>query len=277
MVANSATAGASAIGEVPARSSSPPAGEDVTTATRDRRGPRGSWRGAAMSGGRCGPDKAVHVDDPDHRPRRSRLAGAADAHPMTDSAAARGCPARRRGHSTGHNKKGGRCRPLKVTNRRAFHMNSKPTPTLQAVQPSDPGPATLDPFDPANLRLDQSFTETAPVKKLLRQFPCVSQARKISCGCTWPPNFAKTSRSWKSRASGEIHRHGRSRPRACRRVRNENSIPCDQSAGHALLLADPPSCSGRPRFGLVEIRPGGRRIGDEILGARARQHGRGCL
>ena len=50
-------------------------------------------------------------------------------------------------------------------------MNSKPTPTLQAVQPSDPGPATLDPFDPANLRLNQSFAETALVKKLLTTVP----------------------------------------------------------------------------------------------------------
>jgi hypothetical protein len=49
-------------------------------------------------------------------------------------------------------------------------MNIKPTPTLQAVQPSDPGP-TLDPFDPANLRLNQSFAETALVKKLLTTVP----------------------------------------------------------------------------------------------------------
>ena len=42
---------------------------------------------------------------------------------------------------------------------------------LQAVQPSDPRPAALDPFDPANLRLDQAFTETTPVKKLLTTVP----------------------------------------------------------------------------------------------------------
>ena len=50
-------------------------------------------------------------------------------------------------------------------------MNTKPSPTLQAVQPSDSSPATLDPFDPANLRLNQSFAETVPVKKLLTTVP----------------------------------------------------------------------------------------------------------
>jgi hypothetical protein len=47
-------------------------------------------------------------------------------------------------------------------------MDSKPTPILQTVQPSEP---CRDPFDPANLRLDQSFTETARVKKLLTTVP----------------------------------------------------------------------------------------------------------
>jgi hypothetical protein len=50
-------------------------------------------------------------------------------------------------------------------------MTNKQSPTLQAVQSSDPGGAPLDPFDPANLRLDQSFTETTPVKKLLTTVP----------------------------------------------------------------------------------------------------------
>jgi hypothetical protein len=35
---------------------------------------------------------------------------------------------------------------------------------------------TLDPFDPANLRLGQSFVETAGVKKLLGQCPFGSRA-----------------------------------------------------------------------------------------------------
>jgi hypothetical protein len=63
-------------------------------------------------------------------------------------------------------------------------MNSKPTPILQAVQPSDPSSATLDPFDPANLRRDQSFTETAPVKKLLRTVP----VRALHDLCGVPPS-----------------------------------------------------------------------------------------
>jgi hypothetical protein len=50
-------------------------------------------------------------------------------------------------------------------------MKGKSTPILQAVQPSDPNSATPDPFDPVNLRLGQSFTETTPVKKLLRTVP----------------------------------------------------------------------------------------------------------
>jgi hypothetical protein len=51
-------------------------------------------------------------------------------------------------------------------------MISKSTPTLQAIAPEvDPAKAPTDPFDPANLRLDQSFTETSPVKKLLRTVP----------------------------------------------------------------------------------------------------------
>ena len=51
-------------------------------------------------------------------------------------------------------------------------------PSLQAVPESDGGTQDaavttpqLDPFDPANLRLSQSFTETAGVKKLLTTVP----------------------------------------------------------------------------------------------------------
>jgi hypothetical protein len=47
-------------------------------------------------------------------------------------------------------------------------------PTLQAVdtEPETEAPTTVpDPFDPANLRLSQAFTETVPVKKLLTTIP----------------------------------------------------------------------------------------------------------
>ena len=48
-------------------------------------------------------------------------------------------------------------------------MNKVP---LQAVTTENPEPTTpLDPFDPANLRLSQSFTETVGVKKLLTTVP----------------------------------------------------------------------------------------------------------
>src|SRR5207342_3117446 len=45
---------------------------------------------------------------------------------------------------------------------------TKPAP--QIVPPPLKTPA-LDPFDPANLRLSQAFTETAGVKKLLTTIP----------------------------------------------------------------------------------------------------------
>ena len=47
------------------------------------------------------------------------------------------------------------------------------TPILQAVNPGAPDTAKtqLDPFDPANLRLSQSFAETVGVKKLLTTVP----------------------------------------------------------------------------------------------------------
>ena len=47
-------------------------------------------------------------------------------------------------------------------------------PNLQAVdtEPKTEAPTTVpDPFDPANLRLNQAFTETVPVKKLLTTIP----------------------------------------------------------------------------------------------------------
>ena len=59
---------------------------------------------------------------------------------------------------------------LSIEKPEAFDLTSNSTPTPQAV-PSDPRPAALDPFDPANLRLDQAFNETTPVKKLLTTVP----------------------------------------------------------------------------------------------------------
>jgi hypothetical protein len=47
--------------------------------------------------------------------------------------------------------------------------------TLEA-ETTDATNTTLDPFDPANLRLGQSFVETAGVKKLLGQCPFGSRA-----------------------------------------------------------------------------------------------------
>src|SRR6266566_4648420 len=45
-------------------------------------------------------------------------------------------------------------------------------PSLQTVNPAPSSAgATPDPFDPANLRLNQSFVETAGVKKLLTTIP----------------------------------------------------------------------------------------------------------
>jgi hypothetical protein len=44
-------------------------------------------------------------------------------------------------------------------------------PTLQAVDPAANTTTTPDPFDLANLRLSQSFAETAGVKKLLKTVP----------------------------------------------------------------------------------------------------------
>ncbi len=48
-------------------------------------------------------------------------------------------------------------------------MNTKPN--LQAVEKEATNTQAPDPFDPANLRLDQSFTETVGVKKLRLTIP----------------------------------------------------------------------------------------------------------
>ena len=48
-------------------------------------------------------------------------------------------------------------------------MNTKPN--LQAVEQEATNTQAPDPFDPANLRLDQSFTETVGVKKLRLTIP----------------------------------------------------------------------------------------------------------
>ena len=48
-------------------------------------------------------------------------------------------------------------------------MNTKPN--LQAVEQEATNTQAPDPFDPANLRLDQSFTETVGVKKLCLTIP----------------------------------------------------------------------------------------------------------
>ena len=67
-----------------------------------------------------------------------------------------------------------------------------------------------DPFNPDNLRLSQSFTETVGVKKLLTTVP-VRKPSKTSCGCTQPG----ISRDWEETSS-------RSRARGGRRVRHED-------------------------------------------------------
>jgi len=48
---------------------------------------------------------------------------------------------------------------------------AKETPKLHAVDSPETTPAPDDPFDLANLRLDQSFVESAGVKKLLKTVP----------------------------------------------------------------------------------------------------------
>jgi hypothetical protein len=48
----------------------------------------------------------------------------------------------------------------------------------QSANPIDSADAPLDPFDPANLRLDQSFSETVAVKKLLTTIPVRKPSRQ---------------------------------------------------------------------------------------------------
>jgi|SRR6516162_2050772 hypothetical protein len=53
-------------------------------------------------------------------------------------------------------------------------------PNLQAVNPDQSDRVQIaDPFDPANLRLDQRFTETVPVKKLLTTIPVRKPSKQI--------------------------------------------------------------------------------------------------
>ena len=77
-------------------------------------------------------------------------------------------------------------------------------PTLQAVDPeTKTNTPALDPFDPANLRLNQSFTETVGVKKLRLTVPVrASRARRTSCGSTPTLSTATTFRSSSSRMNG---------------------------------------------------------------------------
>ena len=58
---------------------------------------------------------------------------------------------------------------------------SMPT-TKPTTKPGDgTAAAAPDPFDLGNLRLDQSFAETAGVKKLLHTVPVGGRTRKTSC------------------------------------------------------------------------------------------------
>jgi hypothetical protein len=72
-----------------------------------------------------------------------------------------------------------------------FVMNK---PTLQAVDQESPNntPAP-NPFDPANLRLDQSYTETVGVKKLITTIPVKKPNKqtffRIHPGAEWRDNF----------------------------------------------------------------------------------------
>ena len=76
-------------------------------------------------------------------------------------------------------------------------------PTLQAADPENKtNTPALDPFDPANLRLNQSFTETVGVKKLRLTIRSASRARRTSCGSTPTLSTATTFRSSSSRMSG---------------------------------------------------------------------------
>jgi hypothetical protein len=53
-------------------------------------------------------------------------------------------------------------------------------PDLETATDTSPASFAPDPFDLDNLRLDQSFAETAGVKKLLHTVPGGGRTRKIS-------------------------------------------------------------------------------------------------
>ena len=92
------------------------------------------------------------------------------------------------------------------------------------------------------MRLDQSFTETAGVKKLLTTVP----VRKPS-----PQDFVRVHPAPEFRENFPIIEIKDEReeyivtaslvPELDRRVRDQNSVPGDQPAGHAILLAGPAS------------------------------------
>ena len=77
---------------------------------------------------------------------------------------------------------------------KAVDANINPEAVEGAANP-DAVAEKPDPFDPANLRLSQSFAETVGVKKLLTTVPVANPTRKILCGFTLVPSIARTSRS----------------------------------------------------------------------------------
>ena len=73
--------------------------------------------------------------------------------------------------------------------------NSNPNTVAEMQSTTDQQASTADPFNPTNLRLSQSFVETAGIRKLLTNVQCVSQVRKILFGFTPTPRTARTSPS----------------------------------------------------------------------------------
>ena len=119
------------------------------------------------------------------------------------------------------------------TNTPAEEANMADKPSL--VKPIIEAGPPPDPFDLTNFRLDQSFVESAGVKKLLTTVP----VHKPN-----PQDYIRVHPSPEYRRNHRIERRSRNLPsaavdrtRAAGRIHDGDDLRCNQSAGRGVPLA----------------------------------------
>jgi hypothetical protein len=150
-------------------------------------------------------------------------------------------------------------------------MTPKTDPnTMPDMQPTTEQQA---PFNPTNLRLSQSFVETAGVKKLLTTIPVRKPSGQEFVRVQSDPAYRENFPIIELRDEREEYIVVADLvPLLIGEFVTKTFVHSHQSPGHRVLLAGSPALSRWEKSRLVAVKPRGRRVGDEVLDQSAREY-----